>query len=149
MTIPYREHVPKYTDVWDWDIILFYGMIKIVGFTTDHLDHCASQTFGAKCKCNTGSKISSPVMRYGKQLEQDFYDENKPGDGRLLLEAKDGMVLQVRSGKAYRLVGERVEHEVWKDASIFNVYREEPEPEPVVINFWSRVLNRVLLRKAS
>lgn len=130
----YREHVPIYEDVWDWDIVLVHGNVKVIGTSFSHLDHCAWKEYGANCRCGEGPKLSSPVVdKNGRQLSDGapYSVEPKTGDGKLYIDAGPGSEIPVMSGKTYRLNGPRGHHDGFAPGSIWVVYAEpEPTPEP-------------------
>ena len=145
----YRENEPIYREVWDWDIILVHGDVKIIGRGHDHLDRCGYAEYGVSCSCGKEPKLSSPVVdENGRRLQDGaaYSAEPATGDGRRLLEACDGTEINVMSGKTYRLRGERGHHDGYAPGSIWHVYAE---PEVVVkVTFWQR-MRRVLWRNAS
>lgn len=130
----YREHEPVYRDVWDWDIVLVHGDVKIVGRILGHVDGCVYQEYGAKCQCQDGPILSSPVLDcFGKRIVDSPYS-GKPvtGEARPLLCVGEGTEITVMSGKTYRLRGPRKEDSAGYSAgSIWRVYAlADAESEP-------------------
>lgn len=140
---PYREPAPLYQDIWEWDIVIVHGDVKIIGRNNIHIDHCAYLTYGARpCGCEfEKAKTSSPIVRFGRRLvDSPYKGEPVTGDARPLLTAKDGTTISVLSGKTYRLNGPRATHKTFSPGSIWKVYAEadaELEPEPTR---WQRFL---------
>ena len=133
---PYREPAPIYKDVWDWDIVLVHGDVKIIGNSHEHIDGCAWQAFGAKCRCGDGPLLSSPVVdKNGRPLSDGSPYSILPqtGEGAIYLDAGPGSAIPVMSGKTYRLNGPRGHHDAFAPGSIFLIYgeneKEEVEPE--------------------
>lgn len=133
----YRAVAITYSDVWEWDIILVHGDVKIVGRNYAHLNNCAL-SFGASCTCGYGEpKMTSPILTdLGKRLHEDMYEPLGPegtGEAHYLLDAKDGDVVPVLSGKTYRLCGPRVP----SDGSIWDRL-VPPDPKPRWWHFFRR-----------
>lgn len=127
----YREPAQKHVDVYEWDIVLAHGAVRVVGLSTEHLDNCRYQTWGAPCGCRDGKpRVSSPVVCANtRRVLKEIWFSGDPttGEGRHLLDVGPGSTIPVMSGKSYRLVGERkVEgHQGFASGSIFRVYPEE------------------------
>jgi len=136
----YREESPVYMDIWDWDIILYYGSIRIVGYTKHHIRGCGHGEFGYSCDCMEALKITSAILDKNKRmLQQNFWKPWEPGDGRALLGVKEGDALRVHSEKLFRLKGPRQVqgHDAWAPASIWYVYADQEElPEKPKGGFW-------------
>lgn len=150
MTLAYREPEPVYREVWDWDVVILHGDVKVIGASAGHLDHCAWETWGAKCSCGEGPRLSSPVVdANGRKLMEGGYKGDETGEARALLGLDDGSLVPVMSGKTYRLCGPRrwQGHDSFALSSIWRVYAE-PEVEAQNANFWARLLGRVLGRAA-
>jgi hypothetical protein len=138
-TSPHREPTPPYQDVWDWDIVLVHGEVKIMGFTTECLWRGDPHP---GCDCKDSLKISSSVLdRFGKPLEDSaFSDEPVTGAARPLLACGPGSELRVKSGKTYRLCGERKQHDGgFGRGSIWLVYAEADAKDAVPPRWWERV----------
>lgn len=122
----YRELAPIYRDVWDWDIVLLHGDVKVVGNSSCHIDGCAWKVSGADCQCGDGPLISSPVVdRHGRRLNGNPYVAGKRcRDGAIYLDACSGSEIPVLSGKIYRLNGPRGYHPNYAPGSIWLVYRD-------------------------
>lgn len=131
MTSPHREPTPPYQDVWDWDIVLVHGQVKILGFTTECLWRGEAHP---GCDCKDSLKVSSSVLdRFGKPLEDSpFRGDPVTGAARPLLACGPDSQLRVKSGKTYRLCGERKYHEgAFGSGSIWRVYaRADAEAAP-------------------
>ena len=142
----YREPSPIYKDVWDWDIVLVHGDVKIIGNANEHLDGCAWKSYGAKCRCGEGPLLSSPVLdKNGRRLSDGAPYSALPetGDGKIYLDAGHGSEIPVMSGKTYRLNGPRGHHDGYAPGSIWLVYAD-PEPEPPKpLGFWGWLFSRI------
>lgn len=125
----YRDHNPRYQDVWSWDVIVYADRsIRVLCWTSGCLYDYGHM--GRDCDCAEKSRMSSPVVdKYGRPLQEGYPWE---GVARHLLSVTDGSSVPVMSGKAYRVTGPRVAHEGFREASIWEIYKdpEEPEPEP-------------------
>ena len=128
----YREQGVVYQDIWEWDILLVYGDVKIIGRNHAHLDHCS---YDVPCECSFGvQKLSSSIVRNGAVLREDLYEPlgpNGTGQANFLLASRDGDTIEVMSGKTYRLRGPRVPAaDPWAGGSIWIALTPKPEPEP-------------------
>jgi hypothetical protein len=125
-------------DVWDWDIVIMHGSVKIIGRSGEHLDDCVFQQFGAKCHCLDEPTVSSPILNIlGNPMRDSAYQgEPLTGEARPLLDADNGSQIVVKSGKTYRLRGPRKEHDGYSSGSIWVVYAEDPQPSR-----WQRFLS--------
>jgi len=130
--VTYREQAQIYRDVWEWDIVLVNGDVKIIGRTHDHLDNCI-QVGEYSCGCSFDTpKLSSPVVDgLGKRLEESAYSgEPTTGEALHLLDAGTGSQIPVLSGKTYRLNGPRTHHSSFTVSSIWNVYAQHVPNSP-------------------
>lgn len=137
----YRDEALHEVEVWDWDVVLMHGTVRVVGMSHEHLKNCAKQ-YGGGCRCGENARISSPVVcpQTRQVLKESWWeDQMTTGSARHLLEAKEGTVIPVSSGKVYRLVGPRkVEgHDNLAYGSIWRVYTRAVVPKPET--WWSRV----------
>lgn len=142
----YRENEPIYQDIWEWDIIMLHGVVKLIGHTYAHLDHCVYNEFGAKCQCMKGlPKLTSDLVdKNGRPFEEGRWEGQETGEARALLGVEEGDELPVLSGKVYRLKGPRkaVGYDSYAPASIWHIYAE---PEPA--GFWASLRERLPWRK--
>lgn len=141
---PYRDENPVYQDIWEWDLVIVHGDVKIIGRNHVHLDHCAFREFGASnCGCDFDQrKVSSPILdRFGKRMrDAPYHGDPVTGDARPLLDAGHGTEIPVMSGKTYRLNGpRRTEQDSYTSGSIWGVYAEADAPEPTPTG-WQRFL---------
>lgn len=131
----YREPEPYYVDVYDWDILIFSGHLKVCGLVIGHTDRCPRNGgSGYQCLCDNPI-LSSPIVGENRRVLTEGCYEVETGDGRALLEKGDGSVLEVKSEKTYRLNGPRVPSEKWHAASIWTVYSAEDVPR----GFWHKL----------
>jgi hypothetical protein len=141
----YRTGSETVREVYDWDIVTFHGLVRVIGMTLSHVD-CARQ-YSGECRCNDHPVVSSPVVcpNTRRRLEEAWYDGDElTGDARFLLDAKAGDEILVGSGKLYRLVGERKEkgHDSYARGSIWRVYAEPtPEPPEPQLTWWDRLMS--------
>jgi hypothetical protein len=136
---PYRDPSVLYQDVWDWDVIVYPdGSIRVLCWTNGCL-YGEYGHIGRECDCAERSRMSSPVVdEYKRPLKEAPYYP-WAGTARHLLSVTEGSELTVMSGKSYRLNGPRVSHEGFHGASIWKVYEEKVEEEP--LSLWQRTLD--------
>ena len=139
----YRENEPVYQDIWEWDIVLLYGRVKLIGHTYAHLDRCVYNQFGAKCQCMMESpKLTSDLVdKNGRPFQDGHLEGQETGEARVLLGVGEGSEVPVLSGKIYRLKGPRkIEgYDSYAPLSIWCVYAE-PEPKQ---GFWASLRERL------
>jgi hypothetical protein len=151
----YREAVPVFEDVRDWDVVIVHGSVRIVGWVGSHLSGCPWEEFGRKCWCFKHARFSSPVVdSYGRELEVQPYRGSPVTDAaRHLLSLGPGSEIRVLSGKTYRLVGPRRGPgrfpgdytdlgDPLADRSIWIIYMEEE----VLVRWWLRIAEFIGLR---
>lgn len=145
----YRVPSEETVDVYDWDIVMTHGTVRVMGMSHAHVRGCVAEQFGAKCTCCDGPRTSSPIVCAGTRrvLEESWYsNEPTTGQARHLLLVGPGCKVTVKSGKVYRLVGPRKRegYDGFASGSIFHVYPKEDRvlearrPVP----FWRRLFRR-------
>jgi hypothetical protein len=141
--------VPVVEILYDWDVILLYGDVKLIGMSLTHLPDCGHEMY--TCQCLNSPRLTSPVVDAWTRPLRESTHEGDPvtGEARHLLTLDAGDEVPVLSGKLYQLMGRRkaAGYDGFASGSIFSVYAEDVQKEPGV-PWWRRILARVL-RKAN
>jgi hypothetical protein len=149
INLGYRQLVPVVEELYDWDVILLYGDVKLIGMSLTHLPDCGREMY--TCQCLNSPRLTSPVVDAWTRPLRESTHEGDPvtGEARHLLALDAGDEVPVLSGKTYRLAGPRkvAGYDGFASGSIFRVYAEDVQKEPWA-PWWRRVL-AFISRKAT
>lgn len=135
----YRQFASVVEEIRDWDVILLYGEVKLIGMSLSHFPDCTRQCFDSPII------TSSVVDKWMRPLRESRYKGDLlTGEARHLLTLDAGSEVSVLSGKTYRLMGPRkvTGYDSYAAGSIFRVYIEDVQKEPEV-SWWRRILARI------
>ena len=127
--VSYRRETVVYTDAWDWDIVFYFGTLRIFSRTLA----CVGNGHWNKCDCAAKKRFSSPIVDLnGRPLQAEEW--------RCLLGSNDGTEIFVMSGKTYRLTGPRHKadgYSIWlKWEEYVTRVREKQREKNPLYRFW-------------